>query len=124
MGKKIFISIICVLILIGVYHIFFSHTKINVSDVESITINDASYKMDNDISQITEIVSMYNEAPLFRKNVGTTPSHKIIIELKNGKEIEIDGTTQGFHYVTEGRKSYRISSPKLSNYLTNLIQKQ
>lgn len=121
MKKIIFISAISILILIGIYNVFFSHTKINVNDVNSISINNKIYKADSDIGMITNIVSMYNEATIFRKNVGTTPSHIITIQLNNGRQIEIHGTTQGFHYVTEGSKSYRISSPKLSKYLRNLI---
>jgi hypothetical protein len=121
--KRIIRFVICILALIGVYYIFFSHTKINLSDVKSMTINNTKYDMDikKDRIAIMEIVSMYNEAQRYIKNADTTASHTIILKLKDGKEIKIDGTTQGFHYINTGIKSYKISSHGLSIYLRNEI---
>lgn len=120
MKKVIFVLALCVIASVGIYSIFLSHTKIKLNDVNSISINDKMYKSDSDNNIVTDIVSMFNAAKIFRKNVGTTPSHEIMITLKNGNKIDIHGTTQGFHYVSEGSKSYRISSRELSNYLRNL----
>ena len=65
---------------------------------------------------------LYNKAKKFRKNYGTTPAYIIVIELKNGEEINIEGTTQGFHYVHDGKKIYKISSADLTNYLKDLMK--
>ncbi|ERI92342.1 hypothetical protein HMPREF1982_02324 [Clostridiales bacterium oral taxon 876 str. F0540] len=126
MRKHVFATLICV-IFIGFYVISIksfpasSHNKIDISNVKSLELNNKKYTMDEDTPLISELVSMYNEAPLFKKDAGTTASHEIIIELDNGKKIDIWATTQGFHYVTEGDKSYKISSNRLSKFLRELI---
>ncbi|MBL4936965.1 hypothetical protein JK636_14520 [Clostridium sp. YIM B02515] len=129
MRKRIFVLLLCI-ISVGFYIISIkgspttSHNKIDISNVRSLTLNNKKYTMDENTHLISELVSMYNEAPLFKKDVGTTASHEIVIELDNGKKIDIWGTTQGFHYVTEGEKSYKISSDRLSKYLRELIKLQ
>jgi beta-lactam-binding protein with PASTA domain len=122
--KDFFVGIICVVILIAAYSFLFSGSRINIANVKSMTINDTSYNINKDKRLIKDIVSMYNEAVLFTDNVGTTPSHTIIIELNSGRKIIIDGTTQGFHYVAEETKEYMISSSKLSNYLRDLLKNE
>lgn len=123
MKNKIVISIICIVVVLGGYYFLFGNfkAKIRAIDVKSITISNViKYENGKDNSEIEEIVSMYNRALIINTDNGTTPSHGIVIELKNGKKVKIDGTTQGFHYVKRGIRTFIISSHELSEYLRNL----
>jgi hypothetical protein len=82
-------------------------------------INEKKYNKENDADVITKIVSCYNDAKIFKKDGDTTPSYIIVIKLKNGQEINVAGTTQSFHYVNDGEKSYKISNMELSQYFRN-----
>ena len=103
-------------------NIFSGHSRINVSEVQSITINSLSFEADNNLEEISEFIRIYNSAKVLRKDYDTTPSYLIEIKLKNGKRIGIQGTTQGFHYVNDGEKSYKISSAGMTNYLRNITK--
>ncbi len=124
MNKKILIPILCLVILIAGYY-FISHnskaitihSKISINEVELLTINDKKYRIDDGTNVVTKIISLYNEAKIFKKDGDTTASNIIVIQLKNGQKIDVAGTTQGFHYVNDGEKSYKISSVELSQYL-------
>jgi len=67
---------------------------------------------------------IYNRAKVFEKTADTTPAYVIVIKLKNGKKIDVEGTTQGFHYVNDGEKSYKISSPELTYYLKDVTKQK
>lgn len=122
MSRKIFIPVIAfVALLLGYYFISSNtlHTKIYVNIVESMTINEKKYSIVNDADVITEFITLYNKGKISKKDGDTTPSHIIVIQLKNGDKINIAGTTQGFHYVDDGKKLYKISNPSLSQYFRN-----
>jgi hypothetical protein len=121
MKKTTVFPIIVVIIVIIGYYIFFNksndevmHSSINLREVELLTINDKSYNTVKDAAVVKKIVSLYNKAKIFKKDADTTPSHIIVIQLKNGLKINIAGTTQSFHYVSVGEESYKISSLELS----------
>jgi|BioPla2DNA2_1021312.scaffolds.fasta_scaffold164481_1 hypothetical protein len=105
-------------------NIFSGHSRINVSEVQSITINSLSFEADNNLEEISEFIRIYNSAKVIRKDYDTTPSYLIEIKLKNGKRIGIRGTTQDFHYVNDGEKSYKISSAGMTFYLKNLMEQE
>lgn len=110
-----------IVLLIGYYFISKNalRSKINVNEVEYMTINEKKYNKENDTAVITKIISFYNEAKIYKKDGDTTLGYIIVIKLKSGQKINISGTTQSFHYVNYGKKSYKISNQKLSQYLRN-----
>jgi hypothetical protein len=129
MSKRLVISVVCVVVLVIGYYVISNysnnaivHSKINVSEVDLFTINDKSYKIDDKTNVVTKIISLYNEAKVFKKDGDTTAGYIIKIQLKNGQIINVAGTTQGFHYVNDGKKSYKISSLALSQYLKSEIK--
>jgi len=114
-----------VIFLIGYYIVsntFSEHSRINVGDVQSITINEVVFEGDENPKEIAEFMKIYNSAKVLRKAYDTTPSYIIEIKLKNGKKIDMKGTTQGFHYVNDGEKTYKISSADMTYYLKNMIK--
>ena len=126
MKKKNLIAAAVVFIFFAGYYIisniFSGHSRINVSEVQSITINTIVFEPDSNQEEISEFIRIYNSAKVLRKDYDTTPSYLIEIKLKNGKRIGIQGTTQGFHYVNDGEKSYKISSAGMTNYLRNITK--
>jgi hypothetical protein len=129
MKKISFFPIIFIVIVIIGYYVFFIksndeviHSRINLREVEHLIINDKNYNTDKDATVVKKIVSLYNKAKIFKKDADTTPSHIIVIQLKNGQKINIAGTTQSFHYVSVNEKSYKISSLELSQYLRDHIK--
>jgi CRISPR/Cas system-associated exonuclease Cas4 (RecB family) len=124
MGKRIIILVICIAISIGFYLTIFNHTKIMVNDVKLITVDNNQYNLDVDNEKVAKIISMFNKARRFTKNVDTTPSHRILIELKDGRKIEIWGNTQSFQYVNENGKNYKILSKDLADYFRSLDKAQ
>jgi hypothetical protein len=84
-----------------------------------MTINEKKYNIENDADVITKFISLYNEAKIFKKDGDTTPSYIIVIKLKDSQEINVAVTTQSFHYVNDGEKSYKISNMELSQYFRN-----
>ena len=44
------------------------------------------------------------------------------MDLITGEKINIEGTTQGFHYIIKGEKSYKISSAELTYYLRDVME--
>ncbi|NLM27734.1 MAG: hypothetical protein GX211_06095 [Clostridiaceae bacterium] len=126
MKKKNLIAAAVVFIFFAGYYIisniFSGHSRINVSEVQSITINTIVFEPDSNQEEISEFIRIYNSAKVLRKDYDTTPSYLIEIKLKNGKKISIQGTTQSFHYVNEGEKSYKISSDGMSYYLRNITK--
>jgi hypothetical protein len=126
MKKRILVAVISILILLIGYFIISSnsskHPRVNANDVQSITINDKTLKMESNSEQIKKFITIYNKARAYKKSDGTTPAYIIAIELKNGEKINMAGTTQGFHYVSYGGKSYKISSQSLTMYLAILAR--
>lgn len=114
-----------VIFLIGYYivsDILSEHSRINVDDVQSITINAIAFEADENPKEITEFMKIYNSARVLKKAYDTTPSYIIEIKLKDGEKIDIQGTTQGFHYINDGEKSYKISSADMTYYLKNIMK--
>lgn len=91
-----------------------------VNDVKLITVDNNQYNLDTDNEKVAKIISMFNKTRRFTKNVDTTPSHRILIELKDGRKIEIWGNTQSFQYVNENGKNYKILSKDLADYFRSL----
>lgn len=125
MKKVVLGAVVSIIILffVGYYivsYFFSEHTKINDSEVQSITINSIAFEAESDPKEIAEFMQIYNKAKASNKNGDTTPAYAIVIKLKNGKKIDIQGTTQGFHYVIDGEKSYKISSPEMTYYLKDV----
>ncbi|NLG87768.1 MAG: hypothetical protein GX494_00905 [Clostridiaceae bacterium] len=126
MKKKNLTAAAVVFIFFAGYYVisnnFSGHSRVNVSEVQSITINSLFFEADNNPEEISDFIRIYNSAKILRKDYDTTPSYLIEIKLKNGKRIGIQGTTQGFHYVNDGEKSYKISSAGMTNYLRNITK--
>ena len=125
--KKRFLCavIIIVLFFIGYYIVINNtnaHLKINVSDVQSLQINNKIFESVTSNKDIEKFVQIYNKAKVCNKSNDTTPAYIIVIELVNGEEINIEGTTQGFHYVSNDEKSYKISSADLTYYLKAIMK--
>ncbi|MBC8061090.1 MAG: hypothetical protein H7Y18_10530 [Clostridiaceae bacterium] len=62
MRKGVLISTICLAILLMAYYLVYHnthktivHSKINVSEVQSVTIDERNYKIQDDTSEITKI---------------------------------------------------------------------
>ncbi|GEM_PF-658608 len=126
--KKAFLiaAISIIILLVGHYivsNIFNEHTRINASEVQSITINAITFEAENNTKEIAEFMQIYNKAKVSNKMGDTTPAYGIEIELKNGEKINIEGTTQGFHYVNNGKKIYKISSIEMTYYLKDIVKK-
>jgi len=120
--KKAFliVTLSIIIFLVGHYivsNIFNEHTRINASEVQFITINEIIFEAENNTNEIAEFMQIYNKAKASNKIGDTTPAYSIEIKLKNGKKINIEGTTQGFHYVNDGKKSYKILSSEMTYYL-------
>ncbi|HHW00788.1 MAG TPA: hypothetical protein GXX36_14720 [Clostridiaceae bacterium] len=125
--KKVFIIAAASIIIFFVgYHIvsniFNEHTRINAGEVQSITINNITLEAESNPKEIAEFMQIYNKARASDKIGDTTPSYFIVINLKNGKKIDMLGTTQGFHYVNNGEKSYKISSADMTYYLKDIVK--
>lgn len=118
-------AIVIVIFFIGYYIVSndaSEHPRINVSDVQSITINAIVFEAERNTREIAEFIHIYNSAKAFKKTDSTTPAYVIVIGLKSGGEINIEGSTQGFHYINDGEKSYKISSAELTYYLKNVMK--
>lgn len=96
--------------------------RIAPDDVQALSINSITYKAEADYKEIAEFMKLFNDAKELKKSVDTTPAYLIEIKLKNGKKIDIQGTSQGFHYVDDGEKQYKISSIEMSYYLESVIK--
>lgn len=126
--KKVFliVAISIIIFLVGHYivsNIFLNeHTRINANEVQSITINAITFEAESNTKEIAEFMQIYNKAKASNKIGDTTPAYRIEIKLKNGKKINIGGTTQGFHYVNDGKKSYKISSIEMTYYLKDVVK--
>lgn len=127
MVKKVisaaFISLIGLCIL---YFIASSVLKVDnrivPDDVQALSINSITYKAEADYKEIAEFMKLFNDAKELKKSVDTTPAYLVEIRLKNEKKIVIQGTSQGFHYVDDGERQYKISSIEMSYYLENVIK--
>ena len=126
MKKKNLTAAAVVFIFFAGYYVisnnFSGHSRVNVSEVQSITINSLFFEADNNPEEISDFIRIYNSAKILRKDYDTTPSYLIEIKLKNGKRIGIQGTAQGYHNVNDGEKSYKISSAGMTNYLRNITK--
>jgi len=128
MKKVVFGAVISIIIFfVGHYivaDIFNKHTRINAGDVQSITINAITFEAESNPKEIAEFLQIYNKAKVSNKIGDTTPAYGIEIKLKNGKKVDIQGTTQGFHYVNDGEKSYIISSAEMTYYLKDIVKQK
>jgi len=119
------VAVSIVIFLIGYYivsDVFSEHSGINVGDVRSITINEVVFEADENPKEIAEFMKIYNSAKVLKKAYDTTPSYIIEIKLKNGKKIDMQGTTQGFHYVNDDEKVYKITSAEMTCHLKNIMK--
>ena len=127
MKKRVFSALIGIgILLVGYYFVSKNvsvHPRINVSEVQSITINNKILETEFNNS-VEKFVKIYNSAKPFKKNHDTTPAYTIEIELKSGNRINILGTSQGFHYVSDGENSYKISSTEMTYYLSDLMKQE
>lgn len=125
MKKRVFSALIGIgILLVGYYFVSKNvsvHPSINVSEVQSITINNKILETEFNNS-VEKFVKIYNSAKPFKKNHDTTPAYTIEIELKSGNRINILGTSQGFHYVSDGENSYKISSTEMTYYLSDIMK--
>jgi len=96
--------------------------RIAPDDVQALSINSITYKAEADYKEIAEFMKLFNDAKELKKSVDTTPAYLVEIRLKNEKKIVIQGTSQGFHYVDDGERQYKISSIEMSYYLENVIK--
>lgn len=125
MKKVLFFSIIIVLG-ICVFFSFKSIDKIDANEVSKITIIKGNQQVikhmtcENDRTEIKNMINIYNESKRYYSKGDTTPSHSIVITLKNGKTVEIQGNTQRFHYVYKNGKHYKISNPKLTTFFSEI----
>ena len=120
-------AICTVVLLIGYYVVsnnVSAHPRVNASEVQSIIINSKVFEAESNTMKIEEFMQIYNSAKAFKKSDGTTPAYIIVIELKNGGKIDIEGTTQGFHYVNNGEKSYKIASDEMTYYLRDVLKQE
>ena len=128
MKKRVFGAFIGIIILIFVYYIFSInvsvHSRINLSEVQSITINNKIFETEFNNNSIEKFINIYNSAKPFKKNHDTTPAYIVEIKLKSGNRINILGTSQGFHYVNDGENSYKISSTEMTYYLSDLMKQE
>ncbi len=69
-----------------------------------------------------EFIEIYSKARVSNSDGYTTSAYMIEIKMKNGKKIDMRGTTQGFHFVNDGEKWYKISSIEMTRYLQDLIK--
>lgn len=126
MRKRVFGALIGISILLIGYFIVSdnvsAHPRINVSEVQSITINNKIFEAEFNNISIEKFVKIYNSAKPFKKNHDTTPAYIIEIKLKSGNRINILGTSQGFHYVSDGGNSYKISSAEMTYYLRDILK--
>ncbi len=128
MKKRVFGALIGIIILVIGYYIFSInvgvHPRIKVSEVQSITINNKIFENEFNNNSIEKFINIYNSAKPFKKNHDTTPAYIVDIKLISGNEINILGTSQGFHYVNDGENSYKISSAEMTYYLSDLMKQE
>ena len=128
MRKRVFSALISIgILLVGYYFVSKNvsvHPRINVSEVQSITINNKIFETEFNNQSIEKFINIYNSAKSFKKNHDTTPEYIIEIKLKSGNKINILGTSQGFHYVSDGENSYKISSTEMTYYLSDLMKQE
>lgn len=127
MFKKVLSAVfICFIGLCILYYIassvFRVHNRIAPDEVQALSINAITFVAETDHEEIAAFVKLFNDAKVLKKSVDTTPAYLIEIKLKNGKKIDIQGTSQGFHYVDDGEKQYKISSIEMSYYLESVIK--
>jgi len=125
--KKVFlIAAVCIIIFFVGHYIVSNnlndHARINTSGVQSITINTITFEAESNPKEIAEFMQIYNKAKVSNNIGDTTPAFLVEINLKNGKKINIQGTTQGFHYVDDGERTYRISSSDMTYYLKDVVK--
>lgn len=128
MRKRISGALIGIIILVIGYYIFSInvsvHPRINVSEVQSVTINNKIFETEFNNNSIEKFIRIYNSAKSFKKNHDTTPAYIVEIKLKSGNRINILGTSQGFHYVDDGENSYKISSAEMTYYLRDIMKQE
>jgi flagellar basal body-associated protein FliL len=126
--KEIAILIITIIVLliflimgIKFYQKVSGKGRIKLEQVVSMEIfwgNESKYKYtrDTDIETLKNMVNAYNEAKLFKNNVGTTHSSRIEILLDNNEKIVVAGGSQGFQTVVRNGKQFNIKGDKLWRY--------
>jgi hypothetical protein len=60
---------------------------------------------------------MYNKAKRSYGNGDTTPEIAIVFQLKDDKELSIQGNTQSYQYVFVNGKHYKITGKDLTKYI-------
>lgn len=127
--KKITIIFLITLTTIAVLYFVITKNgmpRLNTNNVESVCIYSnltqvKQFKIENNRTEIENLVSMYNKAKRNYRDGQTTYDKFIVFLLKDGGKLTISGNTQSFQDVTlYGGKSYKISGKDLTNYMRSL----
>ena len=78
MKRRVLIALIGVIILLIGYYVVSknnsTHPKLDISEVQLISINNKVFRTDGNMKDITEFVKIYNKAKINKESYSTTPS--------------------------------------------------
>lgn len=128
--KKLLIYfLITIAIIIAVFFIITRNglPKLSINDIKSVNISRGLVPIKeldvvNNRVEIENLVSMYNRSKRSYQDGDTTPEIDIVFQLKDNKELSIQGNTQSFQYVYVNNKHYKITGKDLTIYIRNLCQ--
>ncbi|MFL0247116.1 hypothetical protein [Candidatus Clostridium stratigraminis] len=129
MKKLLIYFLITIAIIIAVFFIITRNglPKLSINDIKSVNISRGLVPIKeldvvNNRVEIENLVSMYNRSKRSYQDGDTTPEIDIVFQLKDNKELSIQGNTQSFQYVYVNNKHYKITGKDLTIYIRNLCQ--
>ncbi len=129
--KNIWISIICIIVIIVVGIILLNSTinkidyQINANDIEKIEIFDASHADAELICLITseynedaikQFASLFNNSKEYTNDAGTTHPRRVSITMMDGGSVNFWYGTQGFITFSDGENQYNMKNNELERF--------